>query len=432
MAKERRTATPSKFPLLSVGRFIMMHAFSGMDYLPSHSAAPNATRSSSLDTPRAVPCDRSHPRAATHNATNSNYVYNPSLLNTPTPSSRYPPPLRPAPAHPQFVIPEERTQMDRLLDMMQLVLKDTAELKERVSVIETTLSQLQSHPPARGMAAQRGGRITQSKRAALRSRQSQLITRRSNDESDAETLDLSTGTDREPESADDDGVDLDTIDISKPERRALQSYVSKTFRRVCNVPGRNWPNPDIVRTNPVTDEVYPTPIFSVTVKDHRNKDIFQDVAHRPQALQRPLHLAGPTFDRAFLRELCKNSFRSFKKQWNEFQKIEAAIQVDENRCSHRRTMRRQRKSRQLAEIVNAFAAKFGLDPAFLADLIHEQFLSDEVSGPEDNSGESKEAWKVRLAASAKLPLGPDAQRKLELLEILVPKWRADSASKILE
>ncbi|KAJ6621939.1 hypothetical protein B0H10DRAFT_2214747 [Mycena sp. CBHHK59/15] len=66
---------------------------------------------------------------------------------------------------------------------------------------------------------------------------------------------------------------------------------------------------------------------------------------------------------------------------------------DTNRRSHRRMMRRRRKSEQLLKVLLAFCAEHGLDPAFVADLIHEQFLSDEVSGPEDNSGESKEAWK---------------------------------------
>jgi hypothetical protein len=43
-------------------------------------------------------------------------------------------------------------------------------------------------------------------------------------------------------------------------------------------------------------------------------------------------------------ELAKNSFRNLKKQWNEVQKIEVAIQGDTNRRTNRHLKRRQRVS----------------------------------------------------------------------------------------
>jgi hypothetical protein len=82
------------------------------------------------------------------------------------------------------------------------------------------------------------------------------------------------------------------------------------------------------------------------------------------------------------------------------------------------------KSQKLTKILYAFAAKHGLDPGFLADLLHEQFLSDEVSRPEDDSNESNEAWKARLASAAGLSLDPEAQQKMKILEILTPAWRS--------
>lgn len=63
---------------------------------------------------------------------------------------------------------------------------------------------------------------------------------------------------------------------------------------------------------------------------------------------------------------------------------------------------------------------------FLADLIEQEFLSDEASGPEDESIESKGVWKVRMAAAADLPLAPDAQKGLKILEVLTPAWRSES------
>ncbi|KAJ7934844.1 hypothetical protein B0H13DRAFT_1591307, partial [Mycena leptocephala] len=53
------------------------------------------------------------------------------------------------------------------------------------------------------------------------------------------------------------------------------------------------------------------------------------------------------------------------------------------------------------------------------------------SGPEDDSNESKEAWKVRLASAAGLPLDPEAQQKTKILEILTPAWRSESYSRLI-
>ncbi|KAJ6629619.1 hypothetical protein B0H10DRAFT_1986071 [Mycena sp. CBHHK59/15] len=403
---------------------------------------PTATRSTSLNTPRPLARDRSNPaRAASLNTlpTVNSYtpVYNPSLLATPTPSNRYHAPSRPPPPLMQSAIPEERPQMDRLLDMMQRLLDDTAELKERMSFVETTLFEVQTSSPARGIAAQRGGRITRSKSGAPSSRRSRVADESDVATSQSSTTDVSMDTDIEPQSMDEDGVDLDAIDVTDKEHRALQSYVTKTFRRVCSVPGRNWPDPNLVRTNATTNEVYPTPVFNVTVNDHRNKRVFHEVARqaflelqnheaRPMALKRDIQ-----FDLAFLEEMAKESFRSLKKKWRETQQIEAAINADTDRRNNRRLKRRQRKSQRLFKILNAFAAQHGLDPAFLADLIHEQFLSDEASGPEDDSGESKEAWKVRLSAAANLSLHADAQKELKILEILVPAWRSTGYSGLI-
>ncbi|KAJ6529261.1 hypothetical protein B0H19DRAFT_1242834 [Mycena capillaripes] len=383
---------------------------------------PTAARSTSLDTPRPFARDHSHrARAASLNTLPPVNSYTPVTGTTSCTDSH----------------PEEQPQMDRLLDMMQMLLNDTAELKERVSSVETTLSELQSSSPARGIAAQRGGRITRSKRGALSSRRPQVPDESDVGASQSTATDVSMDSDIEPQSTDDDSVVLDGIDVTKKEHRALQSYVSKTFRRVCNVPGRSWPDPDLVRMNTITNEIYPAPVFGVTVNDHRNKRLFHEVAHqafvelqdrkaRPPALKRDIQI-----DLSFLQEMAKESFRSFKKKWRETQQIEAAINADVDRRNNRRLKRRQRKSQRLVKILNAFAAQYGLDPAFLADLIHEQFLSDEASGPEDDSGESKEAWKVRIAAAANLSLHPDAQKELKILEILVPAWRSTGYSRLI-
>ncbi|KAJ7850830.1 hypothetical protein B0H14DRAFT_3663870 [Mycena olivaceomarginata] len=122
----------------------------------------------------------------------------------------------------------------------------------------------------------------------------------------------------------------------------------------------------------------------------------EDRDYWPEALKRPTGEPDPTWDLGFLRELAKEN----------------------------NGMRTWQKSQQIAKVLNAFAAKYGLDPVFMADLVHEQFLSDEAE-------ESKEAWKVRLAAPAKLRLDPGALKNEEFLEILVPTWRSHGYSSLI-
>ncbi|KAJ7853064.1 hypothetical protein B0H14DRAFT_3655775 [Mycena olivaceomarginata] len=399
---------------------------------PLASGTPKATaRSTSLAIPAAYNRDHlgfndarapsANTRAAAVNSNTIAYNSSSSSVNTPTQSNRYHAPSRLlAPLHPQFIISEERTQMDRMLEMMQTLLNDTAELKERISAVEAALSEhLQPSIPARaaGIAAQRGGRVTRSKRGALGATHPPAShgATPSSDDSDSgtsqpTTTDASTDTDHDFGSVDDDGVTFQVLDISPSEKCALQSYVTKTFRRVCHVSGRHWPDPDVVCTNPVTQEVYPTPVFSVHAMDLRNRDLVDVVARRvqselqnrdawPQKLKRPLQVPGPTFDLAYLRERNKELFRNLKQTWKETQNIEAAIQGHQ-------------ESEQLAKVVDIFATDH-LDPGFLANVIHEQYLSDEVSEPEDEAVETRDTWK-----------------KMEMLELLVPAWRSEAYSSL--
>ncbi|KAJ7609569.1 hypothetical protein DFH06DRAFT_1308864 [Mycena polygramma] len=394
---------------------------------------PRALRAASLDPPHAFP----HGSALSRARTASQPVYDPALMTTPTPSRYQIPPRPRAAAHSQLAIPEERTQTEQLLDMMQLLLNGQAELTQRISNVESELYQLrQPSVPDRGIAAQRGGRITRSKRATsghLRPR----VTTPTSDGSDLDSTQPASTTDA---SDDDDGLTIDALELSKPEKRAIQSFVTKKFRQVCNVPGRHWPDPTLLRENTITHEVYPTPVFAVTVADPQNQRLFHQVAEQAFAdLQNPncwpetlrKRTPSPTWDLAYIFTCAKESFRNLKRPWQEVQKIEAAIKGDTNRQTNRRLKRRMRKSEKLTKIVYAFAAKHGLDSGFLVDLLHEQFLSDEGSGPEDDSEETNEAWKVRLSSAAGLPLDPGAQKNIKILEILAPAWRSESYTRLI-
>lgn len=84
------------------------------------------------------------------------------------------------------------------------------------------------------------------------------------------------------------------------------------------------------------------------------------------------------------------------------------------------------KSEQILKVVDAYAAEFHIDPEVLKEVINAEYLSDEVSGPEDESVETKEAWKVRMAAISGMSLEPNGLENLYFLEILKPGWRSDS------
>jgi hypothetical protein len=68
------------------------------------------------------------------------------------------------------------------------------------------------------------------------------------------------------------------------------------------------------------------------------------------------------------------------------------------------------------KVVEPYAAEYGLDSVVLKDMIHYEYLSDEVSGPEEETGESFEVWRVGMAALA------------DFCQLPRPRW---SASRFL-
>ncbi|KAJ7926495.1 hypothetical protein B0H13DRAFT_1862325 [Mycena leptocephala] len=125
------------------------------------------------------------------------------------------------------------------------------------------------------------------------------------------------------------------------------------------------------------------------------------------------------------------SFRSLNKQRLRANNNDAAAKALINSRNHRRTQRRVHKSDHLMKVVEPYAAEYGLDPVVLKDMIHHEYLSDEVSGPEEETGESFEVWRVRMAALADLSVAPASLERLQILEVLVPEWRTDPYSDII-
>ncbi|KAJ7268285.1 hypothetical protein C8J57DRAFT_1612136 [Mycena rebaudengoi] len=89
------------------------------------------------------------------------------------------------------------------------------------------------------------------------------------------------------------------------------------------------------------------------------------------------------------------------------------------------------RSEQLAKTLLSFADQYGIDVQFLRDIVHPEYLSDEISEPEDETREAKAAWKVRLAAAAGISLSPAVLERTQILEVLVPPWRTEMYRNII-
>jgi hypothetical protein len=76
--------------------------------------------------------------------------------------------------------------------------------------------------------------------------------------------------------------------------------------------------------------------------------------------------------------------------------------------------------------IEAYAQKYSIPVSVVEELLHEQLLSDEASGPEDDEEESPEAWKVRMAMHHGLQdVSATALKKYTFLEVLKNPWRSD-------
>ncbi|KAJ7832461.1 hypothetical protein B0H14DRAFT_3712169 [Mycena olivaceomarginata] len=357
-----------------------------------------------------------------------NVGYNESSDLTPTPARYY----SQRHANP---IPEEPSQTEVLIDLIQQLRQDIGDVKVRLSAIEAGATA--STPPAtshRGLASRRGGRITQAKLAGTRARQRRPAAGRDSGseafpidpELDGSSVtDFSTDMDSQSDAWSDavesesDLVAFDKLDLTDVEVSTLQSYVTKMFRRVCNVSDSHWPDPLSVRTNEITGETYPSPFFQFQVTDPRNQALFLQVARQaindlkdedvwPNGLRRKSSEPKPTWDLALLKHLAMLSFRNLKKNWKRATNDAAAERGKASSQGYRRDKRRQTKSTQISKILKSFGAARNLAQSFLTDLSHEQYLSDEVSGPDD-----------------------DALAKIKFLEVITPAWRSTEYSNLI-
>ena len=76
--------------------------------------------------------------------------------------------------------------------------------------------------------------------------------------------------------------------------------------------------------------------------------------------------------------------------------------------------------------IEAVAAKYNVSKKSVAELLHEQHMSDEVSGPEDANDTSKAVWTTRMAFKTGLgDVSAEALKKKRFVEVLECPWRSD-------
>ncbi|KAJ7686753.1 hypothetical protein B0H14DRAFT_2654163 [Mycena olivaceomarginata] len=195
---------------------------------------------------------------------------------------------------------------------------------------------------------------------------------------------------------------------------AIQRYTTITFRGACGVRGTEWPDTAAVRVNPATGVKYLSPFFECDVTDPRNHAICVAVAgtvDREMKDNRPPGVPETAvWDSRLLLKSAKQSFRTCKASRKKVYDAEAAKRATINDRNTRRYRRRCTKYTHVK----------------MEDLLSQELLSDEASGPEDDADETFDAWKVRMAAAADHKnLTAAALKKEHFVEVLECPWRSD-------
>ncbi|KAJ7927672.1 hypothetical protein B0H13DRAFT_1970136 [Mycena leptocephala] len=330
--------------------------------------------------------------------------------STPTPATSY---GRPARHHSTLHPPLMEHPQSDLLQGIHGMLQG---LVDRVSALEVTVvNAALTSAPARGLPAQRG-RVTNAKRQRILHSRNAGHSTRSQDDS-CENIDPALVS--EEDAATDDGQETTTdaesdassvcsnVNLDKREQAVLQGFVTSLFRRYCRVSGSNRPNPGDIHKNPITGQVYPIPRFtaSTTNTTKRSARELRDRECWPQGLKLRQDGSNPYWDFAHLFHCTKEAFRNLKRGWRRNETPEL---VAKKASTDRRLKRREEKSIQSKNNAVEIAQEFQLTQCFVRDVAHAEYQSDGVSGPETDSGESKEAWKV-----------------------LTPGWRVENYGKLL-
>ncbi|KAJ7110206.1 hypothetical protein C8R43DRAFT_998177 [Mycena crocata] len=231
-------------------------------------------------------------------------------------------------------------------------------------------------------------------------------------------------------------------DSQKQTRLALKRRVGATFRDICGV-GKStdsWPDSDVQRVNEITGVPYENPDFESGVTDVRNIHIFtvvakqlanefEDVECQPEGLA----TCGATWDLDLLKNMSKEAFPNFKKQWKVAHDAAAKQRKDANDRTNRQRARRVLKAEQHRKVAAKHVTQNDLrvSASDLRELMFEDHMSDEASGPEDESQETPANWKRRMArASGHGDSSASALAQLTFVEVLDTDWRSVEFSEL--
>ncbi|KAJ7027051.1 hypothetical protein C8F04DRAFT_886840, partial [Mycena alexandri] len=214
------------------------------------------------------------------------------------------------------------------------------------------------------------------------------------------------------------------------------------FRDVVGVPDKYWPDLTVQRYSDITGEAYLNPVFEspATVTHPENHKLFLEVIKQINSqFHKQVLPAGLTHKRLeftwehdLLYEMAKTSFRSCKVQWRKNTSEAVATRESGYQAKNRMRERRRTKLAQLEKAVEVYAKKYNIPAKVVRKmLLHEQYMSDEASGPEGDDETEKAVWKTRMAFKAGYDANDDVLNTKSFLEVLGCDWRSTEMSDAL-
>ncbi|KIJ09904.1 hypothetical protein PAXINDRAFT_17024 [Paxillus involutus ATCC 200175] len=211
-------------------------------------------------------------------------------------------------------------------------------------------------------------------------------------------------------------------DAGKEVRKELKQLLMVKFRYVCNVPeGKPWPSPDEECTNEKTGKRYLLPKFNTNVNDGHNRTIFDKVAGLVwtdlQTLGMPACLENrkAKWDKNVLFLFAKDTYRNLKDDWRAQTIPEKGV-----------AKRRKEKAQRLLLARDTFMDKHGVDPA---PLVYAEHMSDEGSGPEDDTDTARKVWTKAMAEKVGMADTTDLEG-VTFLEVMKCPWRTEELGDI--
>ncbi|KAJ7695635.1 hypothetical protein B0H17DRAFT_1131266 [Mycena rosella] len=212
-------------------------------------------------------------------------------------------------------------------------------------------------------------------------------------------------------------------DVQKQVRLSLKRDVRATFQAVCSVGTKDdWSDPQIRRVNEITGKVYLTPNFESGVTDAVNMHIFAAVAKQVEnefkdveCQLEGLATCGASWDINVIKAMAKEAFPNYKRQWTVAHNEAANLQ--------------KAKVNQHRSVADKHAKAKNLDSAIIRDLMHEEHMSDEASGPEDESQENFSNWKWQMAAaSGHAQITAATLAEMNFVKVLELDWHSSEFS----